>query len=295
MGIEVRDQRFLEIVNEDLELEVLGEDFGFTEGPIWHPKEKHLTFSDIPNNRMHRWSEGKGVQLYREPSQLANGNTYDKEGRILTCEHGTSRVVREEGDGSLTVLASHWEGKELNSPNDIVVRGNGDIFFTDPTFGRGSHTGIERPLELDFRGVYKIDANTGTLHLLRQDFTQPNGLAFSTDEAILYVADTPQMHIRKFEVADDGDLTGGDVFAHSTGQGQGAPDGLKVDSQGNVYCCGPGGVHVYDPNGVCLGVIQTPAFCANFTWGDDDFLTFYMTSSNHLYRVPVKVPGTPLF
>ena len=282
-------------MSEDTELEVLGEGFGFTEGPIWHPQDKHLTFSDIPSNRMHRWSEATGVTVYREPSNLANGNTYDKEGRILSCEHGTSRVVREEHDGTLNVLASHWDDKELNSPNDIVVRSNGDIFFTDPTFGRADHTGIPRELELDFRGVYKIDGQSGELTLLRNDFTQPNGLAFTQDERYLYVADTPEMHIRKFDVSTDGTLSGGDVFANSTGEGAGAPDGLKVDSNDNVYCCGPGGVHVYAPDGICLGVIQTPAFCANFTWGDDDFLTFYMTSSNHLYRIPVKVPGVPLF
>ncbi len=295
MGIEVRDSRLLDIVNDGTELEVLGHGFGFTEGPIWHPHQKHLTFSDIPSNRMHRWSEATGVTVYREPSNLANGNTFDKQGRILSCEHGTSRVVREELDGSINVLASHWEGKELNSPNDIVVRSNGDIFFTDPTFGRADHTGIPRELELDHRGVYKIDGQTGELALLRSDFTQPNGLAFSQDEQCLYVADTPEMHIRKFNVADDDTLTGGEVFTRSSGQGAGAPDGLKVDSNDNVYCCGPGGVHIYASDGVCLGVIQTPAFCANFTWGDDDYLTFYMTSSNHLYRIPVKVPGVPLF
>ena len=295
MGLEIRDRRLLDILYEDTELETLGEGFQFTEGPIWHPIEKHLTFSDIPENRMHRWTEAGGVSVYREPSNLANGNTYDKQGRILTCEHGTSRVVREEDDGTLTVIASHWEEKELNSPNDIVVRSNGDIFFTDPTFGRADHTGISREIELDFRGVYKIDVESGKLALLRQDFTQPNGLAFTQDESALYVADTPEMHIRKFAVAADGSLTGGEVFARSTGQGQGAPDGLKVDTNDNVYCCGPGGVHVYAPDGTCLGVIQTPAFCANFTWGGDDFLTFFMTSSNHLYRVPVKVPGVALF
>lgn len=295
MGTEVRDPRLLDIVEENVELEVLGDGFQFTEGPIWHPVEKHLTFSDIPENRMHRWSESTGVTVYREPSNLANGNTYDKQGRILSCEHGTSRVVREEADGSLNVLASHWDGKELNSPNDIVVRSNGDIFFTDPTFGRGDGTGVARPLELDFTGVYKIDGESSELSLLRQDFTQPNGLAFTQDEQFLYVADTPEMHIRKFAVAADGSLSGGEVFTQSTGQGAGAPDGLKVDSEDNVYCCGPGGVHIYAPDGTCLGVIQTPAFCANFTWGNDDFLTFYMTSSNHLYRIPVKVPGVALF
>ena len=294
MGIEIRDERFLEVVDEDLELETLGEGFQFTEGPIWHPTDHHLIFSDIPGNRMHKWTGSDGITVYREPSNLTNGNTYDKQGRILSCEHGTSRVVREETDGSLTVLASHYIGKELNSPNDIVVNSKGDIFFTDPTFGRGDGTGISRELEVDFRGVYKIDGRTGELTLLSKDFKQPNGLAFSVDEQYLYVADTPEMHVRKFNVGQDDALSGGDVFATSKGTGFGVPDGLKVASSGHVFCTGPGGVHIYEPvEGECLGVIQTPAFCANFTWGDVDYKTFFLTSSNHLYRTCVKVAGTP--
>ena len=136
MSIEIRDERIHEVVDPDSKLETLADGFGFTEGPIWHPKENHLTFSDIPQDTMYRWSQADGVQTYRKPSNMANGNTYDHEGRILTCEHATSRVVREESDGTVSVIASHWEGKELNSPNDIVVKSNGDIYFTDPTFGR---------------------------------------------------------------------------------------------------------------------------------------------------------------
>ena len=282
MTIEVCDERMHDIVDGDAERETLVDGFQFTEGPIWHPTENHLTFSDIPADTMYRWSEAEGIAEFRKPSNMANGNTYDKQGRILTCEHATSRVVRQELDGSIEVLASHWDSKELNSPNDIVVRSNGDIFFTDPTFGRGEGTGGHpRPLELDFRGVYKIDGDSGEL-------------AFSVDENVLYVADTPNMHIRKFDCAADGSLSGGDVFAESTGNGFGAPDGLKVASTGHVFCAGPGGVHVYDPeDGACLGVLQTPAFCANFTWGDD-MKSFFMTSSQHLYRIRLKVEGSPL-
>lgn len=296
MTIEIRDDRMLQIVDANVVRETLADGFQFTEGPIWHPVEQHLIFSDIPADTMYRWSAASGVHAFRNPSNLANGNTYDKQGRILTCEHGTSRVVRQNLDGSITVLASHWDGKELNSPNDIVVRSNGDIFFTDPTFGRREGTGgLARPLELSFRGLYKIDGATGELALLSTDFTQPNGLAFSVDESVLYVADTPEMHIRRFACADDGALSGGDVFARSEGIGFGAPDGLKVASTGHVFCAGPGGVHVYDPDdGVCLGVLQTPAFCANFTWGED-MKSFFMTSSNHLYRIRLNVAGTPLF
>jgi len=296
LNIEIRDDRFLDIVPEDLELETLADGFAFTEGPIWHPHEQHLIFSDIPNSRMHRWTEKKGVKVFRKPSHMTNGNTYDHEGRILSCEHETSRVTRTELNGTITVLASHYDGKELNSPNDIVVRRDGSIYFTDPTFGRLAGTGSVRKLELDHRGVYRIAPDTLELTLLATGFGQPNGLAFTLDHQALYVADTPRLHIRRFEIDEDGGLSGGEVFAESTGEGAGAPDGLKIDSLGHVFCAGPGGVHVYHPDdGTCLGVIRTPAFCANFTWGDDDFCTFFMTSSTCLYRTRLKVPGIPLF
>ncbi len=296
MSIEVRDDRFLEIVEEDLTLETLAEDFKFTEGPVWHAGEKHLTFSDIPANRMFRWSNADGLNLFREPSNMTNGNTYDLQGRIVSCEHATSRVTRLSADGEWEVLASHYESKELNSPNDIVVRNDGMIYFTDPAYGRGAHTGIVRDQELDFQGVYRLDPESKALTLLARDFDQPNGLCFSLDHSELYVADTPRLHVRKFRIEADGSLSGGEVFAESTGEGAGAPDGLKIDSAGDVFCAGPGGVHVYHPeDGTCLGVINTPAFCANFTWGDDDLCTFYMTSSTALYTTRVKVPGIALF
>lgn len=296
MSVEVRDKRLEGVIDPTATLETLADGFEFTEGPIWHPHQKHLTFSDIHANTMFRWTEQSGVTPYRQPSNMANGNTYDHEGRILTCEHATSRVVREETDGSIKVLASHWEGKELNSPNDIVVKSNGDIYFTDPTFGRSEPSGTNRELQLDFRGVYKIDARSGELSLLATDFVQPNGLAFTMDESALLVADTPELHVKRFDVAADGTLSGGDVYLRSTGTGWGAPDGLKVATSGHIFCAGQGGVHIYEPDqGTCLGVIRTPAFCANFTWGGDDMLSFFLTSSNHLYRIPVKVPGKPLF
>ena len=296
MSIEIRDRRFLDVVDEGLELEQLAGDFQFTEGPIWHPREKHLMFSDIPANRMFRWSEAGGVAVFREPSNMTNGNTYDQQGRMLSCEHATSRVTRTEADGSVTVLASHYQDKELNSPNDIVVRSDGTVWFTDPTYGRADRTGVVREPELDFRGVYRLHPDGGDLVLLAKDFDMPNGLAFTPDHRSLYVADTPRRHIRRFAIEADGSLSGGDVFAESSGDGSGAPDGLKTDSAGNVFCAGPGGVHVYHPaDGTCLGVIQTPAFCANFAWGGDDLRTFFLTSSTGLYRTRVKVPGIALF
>ena len=295
MSCEVRDPRFLDVVVEDLELETLADGFKFTEGPIWHPLEKHLTFSDIPANRMFRWRSEAGVETFRDPSNMTNGNTYDHQGRLLSCEHATSRVTRTEPDGSITVLASHYQGKELNSPNDIVVRKDGAIYFTDPSYGRAGGTGVVREPELDFRGLYRIEGD-GSLTLLASDFDMPNGLAFTPDHQSLYVADTPRMHIRKFAIDEGGGLSGGEVFAESTGKGAGAPDGLKTDSAGHVFCAGPGGVHVYHPDdGTCLGVIKTPAFCANFAWGGDDLRTFFLTSSTCLYRTRLKVAGIALF
>ncbi len=295
LAIQIRDPRFLDVVDEDLALEQLAGDFQFTEGPIWHPAEHHLTFSDIPANRMYRWSEAEGARVFREPSNMTNGNTYDAQGRILSCEHASSRVTRTEADSTVTVVASHYEGKELNSPNDIVVRRDGTIWFTDPSYGRSDGVGKEREPELDFCGVFRIETD-GALTLLTKDFQMPNGLAFTPDQDALYIADTPRMHVRRFDIGNDGSLSGGEVFAESTGEGPGAPDGLKTDSAGHVFCAGPGGVHVYHPDdGTCLGVIETPAFCANFTWGGDDMRTFFLTASTALYGTRVKVPGIALF
>jgi gluconolactonase len=291
MTIDGRDERFSEIIDHDASIETLADGFQFTEGPIWHPNRQDLRFSDIPANRIYCWHAADGITVYREPSQMANGNTYDREGRMLSCEHATSRVVRERADGMLEVLASHYDGKELNSPNDIVVSRDGIVYFTDPTYGRRAHTGVERSQELDFQAVYRIDPASRELRLLARDFDQPNGLCLNLDETMLYVADTTRRHIRRFTIGANGELTGGDVFAQSP-----APDGLKIDSLGNVYAGGPGGVHVYHrDDGAHLGVIRTPGFCANFAWGGDGLMDLFMTASNGLYRVRVNVPGIPLF
>ena len=288
MTITKHDERLDAIIDETATVDVVSDAFEFIEGPIWHPVDHHLTFSDIPGNRLYRLT-GEEVTIYREPSNMANGNTYDRQGRILSCLHGTSQVVREEA-GQVAVIASHYDGKELNSPNDIVVARDGSIFFTDPTYGRQGQHGVQRDLELDFRGVYRI-APDGTLSLLANDFTQPNGLCLGLDETTLYVADTSERHVRCFDVTAEG-LTGGDVFCTSP-----APDGLKIDARGNLYAGGPRGVHVYDKNdGTLLGVIGTgELFCANFTWAGDDLTTMYLTASTTLYRTAVKVPGIALF
>ena len=288
MSLDIRDERMLEIVPADASRETLGDTFEFTEGPIWDPTAQQLTFSDIPANKLYRWQEAVGFSVYREPSQMANGNTYDRQGRILSCEHATSRVVRDAG-GQLEVLASHYEGKELNSPNDIVVGGDGSIYFTDPDYGRQEPHGVARERELDFCGVFCITPD-GELHLLAKDFVKPNGLCLGLDETTLFVADTQARHVRKFQL-DGTTLRGGEVFCDSP-----APDGLKIDSRGFLYAGGPRGVGVYHhTDGAWLGNFTTPEFCANFTWGGADLRALFMTASTGVYRIPVNVPGLPLF
>jgi gluconolactonase len=295
MTVEIRDPRFAEVVGADVALERLATGFDFTEGPIWHPREKHLTFSDMPGDHMRRWTEASGITTFRRPCNRANGNTYDRGGRMLSCEHATSRVTRTEPDGSITVLATHYDGRELNSPNDIVVKSDGRIYFTDPTYGRMPYYGVERPQQLDFQGVYRVDPDGANLTLLADDFSQPNGLCFSLDEKRLFVNDTERGHIRVFDVGADGGLTGGSVWAEVKGEGAGGPDGMKIDSRGNLYCCGPGGLHVFSPEAQSLGVIRVPEVVANFTWGDEDMKSLFLTASGSLYRVRTRTPGIPLF
>jgi gluconolactonase len=295
MTAEIRDDLFRKVVGDETAVERLATGFDFTEGPIWHPREKHLTFSDMPGNHMRRWTAAGGVKTFRKPSNMANGNTYDRAGRMLSCEHATSQVTRTELDGTINVLATHYRGKQLNSPNDIVVKSDGRIYFTDPSYGRMAYYGIERTPELDFRGVYRVEEDGSGLTLLVDDFAQPNGLCFSRDEKRLFINDTERGHIRAFDVGIDGPLSNGAVWAEVKGTGNGAPDGMKIDRDGNLYCCGPGGLHVFSPDARSLGVIGVPEVVANFAWGDDDLLSIFLTASTSLYRVRTKTPGIALF
>lgn len=294
MHVEIRDERFRAVI-DDVEIEEVGSGFEFTEGPIWNHVEKHLIFSDIPGNIMRRWRPDGSVETWRHPSNMANGNAYDREGRVVTCEHATSRVTRTESDGSVTVLAAHYGDKELNSPNDIVVKRDGAVYFTDPGFGRMEYYGLPRPQALDFRGVYRLEPDSGELALLVDDFDQPNGLCFSLDESQLFINDTMRAHIRVFDVNGEGVLENGRVWAEVTGGRDGAPDGMKIDSQGNLFVTGPGGIHAFDPDAACLGVIKMPQGCANFCWGDDDMKSLFVTASTSLYRVRVRVAGRHMF
>ena len=296
MSVEIHDERFSAVVGDDaLALEAVGTGFDFTEGPVWHPYERHLIFSDMPGDHMRIYRAGRGIETFRRPSNKANGNTYDGEGRLVTCEHATSRVTRTEKNGQIKALASHYGGKELNSPNDIIVGSDGSIYFSDPTYGRMEHFGVPREQELEFQGIYRVAPENGEATLLADDFAQPNGLCFSRDEQRLFVNDTDRQHIRVFAVKADGTLSGGDLWAEPKGECEGDPDGMKVDSEDNLYCTGPGGIHIFAPDRACLGVILVPEKVANFSWGDDDMCSLYITASTSLYRTRVRVPGVKLF
>jgi gluconolactonase len=292
MTIEYRDMGMQEIAPGDPPIELVQGDFQFLEGPVWDRRRAALIFSDIPGQALYQYCSDSGVSIYRENSPFPNGNTFDHDGRLLTCEHVGRRVVRQNADGTVTPIATHFEGKRLNSPNDIVVRGDGAIFFTDPPYGLQPPHGMDAEKELPFNGVYRLDPN-GTLTLLVDDFERPNGLAFSPSEQLLYIDDTARGHIRMFTVTDDGRLRNDRVFAVVQGDGRGRPDGMKVDREGNVYCTGPGGVWVYGPLAGLLGRIRVPEQVANIAWGDNDWRTLYLTASTSLYRVRLGIPGIP--
>ena len=295
MNVETRDERFRKVVGDDAPVEELANGFDFTEGAVWNHVDGYLIFSDMPGNVMRKWTAADGIQVFRRPSNMANGNFYDLQGRLISCEHATSRVTRTEHDGSITVLVSHYDGKELNSPNDVIVKSDGSIYFSDPSFGRMEYYGVARAAELDVRGVYRLDPDSGDLTLLVDDFDQPNGLTFSLDERHLFINDTMRAHIRVFDVAVDGGLSNGRVWAELTGERDGLADGMKIDSKGNLYTAGPGGVQVFAPDATCLGVIYVPQGVANFTWGDADLRSLFINAGTSLYRTRVNVPGRELF
>lgn len=270
-----------------------GTGFTFTEGPVWHPLDHHLLFSDMPGDVRRRLEPGHGVVEVKRPSNKCNGMTYDAELNLIVCEHATSSLIRERPDGRREVLASHYQGQELNSPNDVCVHSSGAIYFSDPWYGRMPVYGIERPRQLGFQGVYSVAPSGGEPNLLvqRDLFDQPNGLCFSPDERQLYVNDTVQALIRAFDVQADGSLANPRVLARGIRSEleAGVPDGMKCDQRGNIWVTAPGGVWVYSPSGELLGKVRVPELVANLTWGGSDFRTLYLTATRSLYAIPTKV------
>ena len=271
----------------------LGTGFTFTEGPIWHPVDHYLLFSDMPADVRRRWDARGGVREVRRPSNKHNGMTYDAELNLIVCEHATSSLVRERADGRREVLATHFDGKELNSPNDVCVRSDGSIYFSDPWYGRMPVYGVERPRQLGFQGVYRVPPGGRQPQLLvdRNRFDQPNGLCFSPDEKLLYVNDTVKCLIWAFEVNADGSLSTGRMFASGIRSElePGVPDGMKCDAEGNIWVTAPGGVWVYSPTGSLLGKVRVPELVSNLAWGGEDFHTLFMTATHSVYTVKTKV------
>lgn len=279
---------FRSLFPQDAKIECMATGFGFTEGPVWFAKEKYLLFSDIPANQIFKLSPYGRVAIFRYPSGNSNGLTRDREGRLIACEHSNRRITRTETDGSTTtVLADKFQGKRLNSPNDVVVKYDGSIYFTDPAYG----------IKLDqqeqtIHGVYRLSPDGKELAAVADDFERPNGLAFSPDEKRLYVNDSSERrHIRVFDVRADGSLGNGRIFYDMNAEEPGYPDGMKVDVDGNIYCTGPGGVWVFDANGYHLGRIVTPEKPSNCAWGDDDWKSLYITAHTSVYRIRVNLPG----
>lgn len=291
------DSRFGDIIDTHAPVRQLAAGCVFTEGPIWHPQEKHLLFSDMPGDVRRKWQNGNVTEVQR-PSNKGNGMTYDASLDLLVCEHSTSSVVRLKPDGSREVLCSHFEGKELNSPNDLIVGKSGSIYFTDPTYGRMDHFGVKRPLQQGFQGVYRLAPNhrPGDEPQLVSDrylFSQPNGLCFSPCERWMWVNDTDQANIRMFDVAEDGQLVNARIFASGIKESlrAGVPDGMKADRDGNVYVTAPGGVWVYSFDGIKLGEIILPEMAANLHWGGKDWETLYVCASTSVFSVETKTQG----
>ena len=269
-----------------------GGDLGPAEGPLWWKEGGYLLFNDIHNSRRLKFTPGKGVTVDLEPTNRANGLTRDLQGRLVSCEHDTRRVTRRELDGSLTVIANSFQGRRLNRPNDVVVKSDGAIYFTDP----GAAI-VPEQWDLQYSGVYRVTPDLGTKSLLTDTFIVPNGIAFTPDERVLYVNDSRRRHIRAFELLPNGMLAKqtDSVFADLAGNEPGVPDGMKVDLAGNVYCGGSGGLYILNAQGKKLGrIVHGHPATTNIAFGGDDWKTLYFTSRSSLFSVSLKVAGVPV-
>ncbi len=292
---ESRDPVFDGYVLGNAPLKQLATGFDWVEGPVWFGDAGCLLFSDIPNNRILRWTPGSGITTYRRPSNYSNGHTRDGEGRLISCEHGARRVTRTEHDGQVTVIADKFDGKRLNSPNDVVVKSDGTIWFTDPHYGiMTNYEGYQAEQELPCN-MYRVDPVTGQMDAMVTDANCPNGLAFSPDESRLYVADTGRLfsddprHIRAFDIGSDGSLAGGGVF-HVVDPG--FADGLRVDTDGNLWSSAADGVHCISPNGDLLGKILVPELVSNVCFGGRAKHELYVTATTSIYRVSLNRQGS---
>jgi gluconolactonase len=262
----------------------------WTEGPAYFPAGRYLLFSDIPNDRILRWDETTGaVGVFRHPAGYANGHTIDRQGRLVSCEQGDRRITRTEHDGSVTVLADSWDGKRLNSPNDIIERAGGSLWFTDPSYGIDSdYEGHLADSEIGACHVYRLDPATGALQVIADDFERPNGLAFSADERQLYISDSRRKHIRVFGVTGASAVSSGEVFATCDA---GTFDGIRLDASGRIWAAAADGLHCFDPDGTLIGKLHVPEVVANFTFGGTKRNHLFICASSSLYSILVNFNG----
>lgn len=296
MYSEANSDKFRRLVPADAVLERVSHGHIFTEGPVWKANEAALYWTDIIGNTIWKWKPGVGRSVVLKPSDKANGMTFDRQGRLVVAGWTNRTVWRMEKDGSIVPLATHYNGTKLGTPNDIVVKSDGAIYFTDPPGGVGivEMEGEDLQQYLDFSGVYRLEPETRKLTLLTTEVPGCNGLCFSPDEKILYVNDTGGRYIQMFDVEPDGTLANSRRFVDVVGTEPGNPDGMKVDVEGNVYCTGPAGVHVFDPKGSYLGRILIPGHCANMAWGDLDWKAMYFTARGSVYRLRLSIQGIPV-
>lgn len=294
---EMLDDRFRtgRCMNGDADLEVLYTGCRWAEGPLYVPAWRQLVWSDIPNDRMLRWDEETGaVGIFRRSAGHPNGNTLDRQGRLISCEQGNRRVTRTEHDGTVTVLADRWQGKRLNSPNDAAVRSDGSVYFSDPDFGITSdYEGHRATGEIGSNNVYRIDPATGDVHLAADCFGAPNGLVLSHDERQLYVSDTRAGFIRRFDVREDGTLSDGTVFAEAAAREAARFDNLRFDDAGRLWAAAmDDGVHCYDPDGTLIGRLAVPEKVSNIAWGGAKRNRLFITAETSLYSVVMGATGT---
>jgi gluconolactonase len=289
---EFLDDRFGECVKGSARLEKLAEGCRWAEGPAYFPAHKYVLWSDIPNDRIVKWDETSGVtSVFRHPAGYTNGNTVDRQGRLVSCEHGGRRVSRTELDGTVTVIADRWEGKRFNSPNDVVVKSDGSIWFTDPAYGIDSdYEGHKAESEIGACNVYRVDPSSGVVTVVADDFYRPNGLAFSPDERRLFITDTgaPERHMRVFDVNDNGTLTDGGVFAIAT---NGGFDGFRFDDAGRIWTSAGDGVHTLSPEGDLIGKVYVPEGVANVVFGGPKRNRLYIAATSSLYSILLPVNG----
>lgn len=293
---EYYDKSFYDLTVPIAKVEELYSDCRWAEGPVWFNEHATLIWSDIPNQRLLRWIEGQGVSEFRSRSNFANGNTRDMQGRLVSCEHGTRRVTRTEPDGTITVIADSHDGKRLNSPNDVVVKSDGTIWFTDPDYGiMSDYEGFKSKREQDGCYVFCADPATGDIRIVADDFVKPNGLCFNADETRLFIADSGRSHdpdgphhIRVFDVSAQNTLSGGAVFCEVD---PGVPDGFRLDVDGNLWSSCRDGVICFGPGGDALGKIRIPTMVANLTFGGPRRNRLFITATNCLYAVYVATTG----